>query len=182
MNIFRVLGAVGLAASLSALGQPAQAQEKMMGEIFMTGANYCPRGSMKADGQLLPIAEYSAMFSLFGTVYGGDGRTTFALPDLRGRVPVGTGSGPGLTARNIGRKIGAETQTLTVAPAHAHGLNGSTPAGEAAASPDADADGIPPAPAVPTDMIAGTQAVSVLDPSLAINFCVAINGFYPSRN
>ncbi len=98
--------------------------EPFLGEIKMVGFNFAPRGWALADGQLLPISANSALFSLYGTTYGGDGRTTFALPDLRGRTPIHQGSGQGLTERRIGSKGGAEYATLNVnqLPPHAHAL------------------------------------------------------------
>jgi microcystin-dependent protein len=99
-----------------------------IGEIMMFGGNFCPRGYAAADGQLISIASNSALFSIFGTFYGGDGRTTFGLPDLRGRVPVHVGSGPGLPPVREGQKGGAPNTTLTVAnlPAHKHDVAVST--------------------------------------------------------
>ncbi len=88
--------------------------EPYIGEIKMFAGNFAPRGWALCDGQLLPIAQNEALFSILGTTYGGDGRTTFGLPDLRGRAPVHAGSGPGLTPRNLGQKFGAEQTTLTV--------------------------------------------------------------------
>jgi microcystin-dependent protein len=89
---------------------PSRSQlEPFIGQISMFGGNFAPRGWAFCNGQLLPIAQNSALFSLLGTTYGGDGRTTFALPDLRGRVPVHFGSGPGLTPRSLGTRGGAET-------------------------------------------------------------------------
>ncbi len=100
----------------------AIAQEGFLGEVKLFAGNFAPRGWALCQGQLLPIAQNQALFSILGTIYGGDGRTTFALPDLRGRVPVGTGNGPGLSPSIIGRKGGSETQTLTVLnlPPHSH--------------------------------------------------------------
>lgn len=96
-------------------------------EMFLTsiigwGPNWAPRAWMLCAGQLLPISQFSAVFSLIGTIYGGDGRTTFALPDLRGRAPMAAGNGPGVTAYNIGQKTGANTTTLQVSniPPHNH--------------------------------------------------------------
>ena len=91
-------------------------------EIIMFGGNFAPRGWAFCDGQLLPISQNSALFSLLGTTYGGDGRTTFGLPDMRGRVPVHEGSGPGLTSRTLGSKFGANTRILSTAqmPSHSH--------------------------------------------------------------
>lgn len=81
----------GLALGATMFGSTAQAQDDYIGEIFMTGANFCPRDTTEANGQLLPIAQNTALFSLYGTIYGGDGRTTFALPDLRGAAPIHAG-------------------------------------------------------------------------------------------
>ena len=91
-------------------------------EEMPVGFTFCPRGWANADGQLLPISNYNALFALYGTTYGGDGRTTFALPDLRGRVPIHTGTGPGLTPRPLGQRSGQETVTLTLSelPSHSH--------------------------------------------------------------
>ncbi|MFC5049976.1 phage tail protein [Rubritalea spongiae] len=96
--------------------------DPFLAEIKMFAGNFAPRGWAFCDGQLLPISQYSAVFSLVGTIYGGDGRTTFALPDLRSRVPVHPGSGPGLSTYRLGQKGGAETVTLnqTQIPSHSH--------------------------------------------------------------
>ena len=88
--------------------------EPFIGQISIYAFNFAPRGWMPCDGRLLPIAQYTALFSLIGTTYGGDGRTTFALPDLRGRIVVGAGNGPGLTPRTIGEMSGTETNTLLI--------------------------------------------------------------------
>ena len=96
--------------------------EPFLGQIAMFGFNFAPRDWVQCDGQLLPIASNEALFSLLGTIYGGDGRTTFGLPDLRGRAPIGEGRGPGLTTRNLGSSGGRETNQLTVSqmPSHNH--------------------------------------------------------------
>ena len=96
--------------------------EPFIAQIMMFGGNFAPRGWAFCDGQLLPINQYSALFSLLGTTYGGDGRTTFALPDLRGRAPIHVGVGPGLTPVKGGERIGAEKTTLSIVnlPAHNH--------------------------------------------------------------
>lgn len=114
------LSVLALAAGLHSA--PVAAQEAMIGEIKCFGGNYAPRGWALLDGQLLAIAQYSALFSILGTTYGGDGRTTFALPDMRGRVLVHAGSGPGLSNRGLGQRSGTETNTLntTQLPAHVH--------------------------------------------------------------
>lgn len=98
---------------LSSFIQFAHAQDAMLGEVKLFAGNFAPKGWAFCKGQLLPIADNQALFSIIGTIYGGDGRTTFALPDLRGRVAVGDGSGPGLTNRNLGAKGGMEERALT---------------------------------------------------------------------
>ena len=100
---------IAATALLAAGAAPAQAQDRYLGEIFMMGTNFCPYGSVAAEGQILAIVEYQALFSLYGTIYGGNGRTTFALPDLRGRAPAGQGQGPGLRNRGQGEKYGADS-------------------------------------------------------------------------
>lgn len=96
--------------------------DPMMASIMMFGGNFAPRQWAFCQGQLLSISSQTAMFSLLGTIYGGDGRTTFALPDMRGRSPMGTGNGPGLTLRRQGQKGGQEDVTLSQVqmPSHSH--------------------------------------------------------------
>ena len=115
-----ILGLVLLLALLTVGG--ARAQDRYLGEVFMTAATFCPRDTLEAAGQLVSIASNTALYSLLGTTYGGDGMTTFALPDLRGRVPIGFGQGPGLSDYPQGSSGGTETTTLTQGqmPAHAH--------------------------------------------------------------
>jgi microcystin-dependent protein len=98
--------------------------EPFIGQIMLVGFNYCPRGWAEANGALLPIAQNTALFSLLGTTYSGDGRTTFGLPDLRGRVPIGDGTGAGLSPYQLGQKGGVESVTLTSSqlPPHAHSI------------------------------------------------------------
>ena len=98
------------------------AQEGFIGEVKMFAGNFAPRSWALCQGQLLPISQNTALFSILGTTYGGDGRTTFALPDMRGRVAMGAGNGPGLTSRRIGQKFGTQTQILSILnlPAHNH--------------------------------------------------------------
>ena len=168
--------------------------EPFVGEIIMFGGNFAPRGYALCDGQLLPIAQNQALFSLLGTTYGGDGRTTFALPDLRGRVPVHQGAGPGLAPRPIGDKGGQERVTLSVnqMPAHSHVLKASTkaatatgPGGQvmAQANPVAYKDGAASTALAPAALgqTGASQGHPNLMPYLSINFCIALNGIYPSR-
>ena len=100
--------------------------EPFIGQIIMFGGNFAIRSFALCDGQLQPISQNTALFSLLGTIYGGDGRTTFALPDLRGRVPVHMGNGPGLSSYRIGQRLGVERMTLTAnnVPPHSHPLTG----------------------------------------------------------
>ena len=114
--------ACALAIVLGGVSTPAAAQETLIGEIKWVPYDFVPRGWAACDGQLLPIAQNQALFSLLGTYYGGDGRVTFALPDMRGRVPMHLGQGVGLTNRTIGEKGGAEEHALTIdqLPAHSH--------------------------------------------------------------
>ena len=104
--------------------------EPFLAQIIMFGGNFAPRGWAFCDGQLLPIASYSALFSIMGTTYGGDGRTTFALPDLRGRAPIHEGHGPGLPSYRLGQKGGEPTHTLNVTemPSHNHIATGTVKA------------------------------------------------------
>lgn len=96
--------------------------EPLIGQIMMFAGNFPPRGWAYCNGQLLAISQNTALFSILGTTYGGDGRTTFALPDLRGRVPISLGTGPGLSTRQIGQRSGEETHTLNITemPNHNH--------------------------------------------------------------
>lgn len=98
----------------------------MLAEMRMFGGNFAPRAWALCDGQLLPINQNQALFSIIGTIYGGDGRTTFALPDMRGRAPLHPGNGPGLSSRSEGQKGGTETNTLntTQLPSHNHSSSG----------------------------------------------------------
>jgi microcystin-dependent protein len=118
-----VIAAAVLAAGSLVHSAPAQAAvDPFLGEVMLVGYNFCPRGWASTEGQLLAISQNSALFSLLGTIYGGDGRTTFALPDLRSRVPLGQGTGSGLSTVNIGQKGGAEaiTQSAGQMPSHTH--------------------------------------------------------------
>ena len=104
--------------------RPALAQEPFLGEIRWVGFNFAPRGWATCDGQIMNIAQNTALFALLGTTYGGDGQTTFALPDMRGRAPVHVGQGPGLSTRDMGEVGGTEAVTLSLSemPIHAHAL------------------------------------------------------------
>ena len=167
--------------------------EPLLGMIQLFGYDWAPTGWARCDGQLLSISQNTALFSLLGTTYGGDGRTTFALPDLRGRAPVHDGQGPGLSSRNLGEVYGHETVTLTTGqlPAHTHGVQGSataaskSPSGAVPAYNDqGSAYGAPDGTAMATNMTQPTgssQPVDTIPPVLAMNYCIAVEGIYPSR-
>lgn len=176
---------------------PAKAQaEPFLGQIMMVGYTFCPRGWAEANGQLLPISNNTALYSLYGTTYGGDGRTSFALPDLRGRVAIHTGTGPGLSPRQLGARAGTESNTLNVnqMPPHSHSLNGTTtaaasgsPAGNLAADTGRSAAyAAGSADAQMSSSAIGTtgagQPVDNMPPYLVMRYCVALQGIYPSRS
>lgn len=171
--------------------------ETFLGGIFMVGFNFAPRGFATCDGQILSIAQNTALFALLGTQYGGNGQTTFALPDLRGRVPMHQGQGPGLTPRSMGELSGSENTTLVTPnlPAHNHTLNafsetgnlgtpqGSLLAGTGIVDPEYRASG--------TLVSMGAQAIGSagsgtpfnnVQPYLVVNFVIALQGIFPSRN
>lgn len=170
--------------------------DPFIGEIRMFAGNFAPRSWAMCDGQLLLISQNDTLFSLFGTIYGGDGRTTFGLPDLRGRVPIHYGSGPGLTPRSIGQKSGVENVSLNTneMPSHDHPLQASTdiadqtaPAGNVTAQPSAAdlyfaADPTVPMNANAVTRTGGSQQHTNVMPFLCVTFIVALFGIYPSRD
>lgn len=169
-----------------------------VGEIRMFGFNFAPVGWMACAGQILSIAGNETLFTLIGTTYGGDGQTTFALPDLQGRIPIGMGQGGGLSNRTIGQESGVETVTLTVnqIPAHTHLMNANANPGNAEAPTNAY-----PAKAVPgganayttspnttvnmspnmVTSIGGSQPHDNMMPFLTVNFCISLFGIFPSQ-
>ena len=176
------------------------AQEPFIGEVRMFAGNFAPRGWALCDGQLLSIAQNSALFSILGTTYGGDGRTTFALPDLRGRVPVHPGNGPGLSPRTLGEKNGTENNTLSTSqlPSHTHNVtvtsyvyddeaNSNDPAGKHPAvsgenmySSHTNAEG--GTPDVTIGETGQGQPVNNMQPYITVNYIIALVGYYPSPN
>jgi microcystin-dependent protein len=162
----------------------------------MFAGNFAPRGWAYCDGQLLAVAQNDALFSLLGTVYGGDGRTTFGLPDMRGRIPIHAGSGPGLSARKLGAKGGEEKVTATAnqLPAHSHPFQGTeqlgntpNPSGNALAKSTTADTYINEAPSAAMAANAvtaagGSRSHTNTQPYLAIHFIIALFGIYPSRN
>ncbi len=150
--------------------------DNFLGQILMVGFNFAPNGWMLCQGQILSISQNTALFSLLGTFYGGDGITTFALPDLRGRVPVGQGQGLGLPYFVMGQVGGSATTQI---------LNNNLPPlllpnglpQLAAASSDA-ASGIK---VTPSALVGEQQPINIMQPYLCLNFVIAVNGIYPSR-
>lgn len=166
-----------------------------VGQIMAFGGNYAPQGWALCDGSLLSIDQYQVLFTLIGTTYGGDGQTTFALPDLRGRAALHQGQGPGLSSYSLGQAGGAEAVTLTVGqlPPHSHPVLGNSGAGTSpnpsgavwAGSPvsvytaGAAANAAMNATAVSAS--GGSQPHDNMLPFLTLNFCIALEGIYPSQ-
>jgi microcystin-dependent protein len=174
--------------------------EVFVGQVLPVAFPFAPRGLAKCDGQILPLSQNQALFSLLGTVYGGNGTTTFALPDLRGRVPVGFGpsADPGwpVSPYELGEKAGTETVMLTIAqlPSHAHQCSGTTTQGDKG-NPTNALYGANSAPIYGTAgagevtlaagtiaRVGGNLAHNNVQPFTAINFCIALTGIFPSRN
>ena len=165
--------------------------EPFLGEIKIFGFNFAPRGFAFCNGQLLPINQNQSLYSLLGTFYGGDGRTNFALPDLRSRVALHFGQGAGLSERRIGSRAGSEAHTQ--APAHAHQLRAvsanadqTSPSGNvpATAREDTYSGASPTNTNMSTGAIQSTGPASVdhMPPYLAVNWCIALTGIFPSRS
>jgi microcystin-dependent protein len=200
------LGAVlgGAALARPALAGPTQVtgQEPYLGEIMLVGWNFATQGWMICDGTLLPISQYQALFQLLGTTYGGNGTTTFALPDLRGRAPKHTGQGTGLSNYARGVQGGGEGLTLitSIMPTHSHTVNASTgpatsssPIGAVPAVPsgtDVNGETVPvlayTGPSTGTEAagaLANTgssQAINLRSGQLAMNYQIAVQGIYPT--
>jgi microcystin-dependent protein len=167
--------------------------EPFLGEIRNFGFTFAPRGWALCQGQLLSIQQNSALFSLLGTQYGGDGVTTFGLPDLRGRVSMGFGQGPGLSNRTQGEVAGTETVTLTSnqLPGHSHTVaaaSAATSKNPAAAVPAFTSAGSSYGTSADLAMspnmigpVPGNQPHDNLQPYLVTNWCIAMEGIFPSR-
>ena len=201
MKLSRFSLFAGAAIGAFAATVPVQAQDPMLGQVTAFGFNFCPRGWASADGQFLPISQNQALYALYGTTYGGNGTTTFAIPDLRGRRSIGDGNSP--TAGNyvLGQKAGSTSFTLSVPqlPAHTHTgtIGASTTAADSnipvrnsfAASTGTNAylDGNPAANNMHPDLVrmdntGGSASVNKVSPYVAINWCVALQGVFPSRS
>jgi microcystin-dependent protein len=173
------------------MGQP------FVGEIRMFAGNFAPAGWMFCEGQLLPISENETLFNLIGTTYGGDGQETFALPDLRGRVPIHQGTGPGLTSRQLAETGGTETVTLTTntIPIHTHPALCNDGTGASTSNPNAGtwttADtanylstgattGFMGTPSILSSPVGGSQPHENLVPYLCVDFIISLFGIFPT--
>ncbi len=167
--------------------------DPFIGQVILFAGNFAPRGWALCQGQLLSIAQNNALFSILGTTYGGDGRTTFALPDLRGRTAVQEGTGPGLPPVSLGERYGSNTISITAAnlptvsvsiPASSDDATGDEPNGLAMALSESNIYG---PPSSGEHMAAGTlqggnQPINNASPSLGMNYIIALVGTYPSRS
>jgi len=192
----RLLQIVAIALVMSPCRVQAQATEPYLGQILMVGFNFAPVGWAMCNGEILPISEYPALFQLIGTTFGGDGINTFALPDLRGRVPIHMGQGLGLSNYVIGQQGGEEEVTLTISqmPAHTHALAAQSALGSSAnptggiwasqsrldiyssASPDT------PMGLSTTSAAGGSQPHDNRSPYLVVNYIIALEGVFPTQN
>ncbi|KIO77480.1 hypothetical protein TH53_09435 [Pedobacter lusitanus] len=185
----------------------AASTQPFVGEIAMVGFNFPPNGWATCDGQLMPISQNTALFSLLGTYYGGDGRSTFALPNLKGSVPIGIGQGPGLSDRVLGEVSGTPNETLSFQemPMHTHALGAGLKTGTAPNTANAVAS--LPAAATNTDNLYANTASATdymaplavnlnpqtsvsggnlphnnMQPYLVVNFVIALRGVFPQRS
>lgn len=179
--------------------------EPYLGNVSVFAGNFAPRGWMFCQGQLLAIAAYDALFALIGTTYGGDGQTTFALPDFRSRIAIHAGQGQGLSYYTLGEIGGGENTTLlsTQMPAHTHSLisfsvkqaastattgvnnpqNAFPASGANVYTNSSDGTAMGSYPSISATPIAGgSQPIPTIQPYLAMNFVIAVEGIFPSRN
>lgn len=171
-------------------------ENPFLGTVMLFAGNFPPRGFAFCSAQILPIAQNTALFALLGTTYGGNGQTTFALPDLRGRTPIHFGQGPGLSNFQLGETGGAESVTLiqTEMPAHTHNVNVNSDNGTTN-NPNNNYFAATPAflqytnVAPNTNLVpgaigtaGGSQPHNNIQPYLTLNYCIALEGIFPSRN
>ncbi|MDQ2088327.1 phage tail protein [Marimonas arenosa] len=207
MKITCSAAALGLAVAISPLGttRAEAGTDAYIGELMLVGYNFCPRATLEAAGQLLAISQNTALFSLLGTTFGGDGRTTFGLPDLRGRTAIGYGAGPGLGNYSWGQRGGAESFTMATQqmPSHNHMVNAVGEGGDKGGPGNDYLSIVAPVPADPNatkysayhdgppdrqmdpGMVSnngGSQPVTHRGPYLAMKWCIVTQGIFPSRN
>jgi microcystin-dependent protein len=192
-----LLSAATVAPLLASNQANAQSTEPFIGEVKVVGFNFCPSGYLPASGQLLSISQYTALFSLVGTTFGGNGQTTFGLPDLRGRAPIHFGQGAGLSNYSLGQLSGTESTTLLLnnLPSHTHRVQATNVLGDKGgpqdkilaaknADPKHYLEGTPNR-LMAADMITSagsSQPVDIRRPYLAMMICIALEGVYPSQN
>ena len=197
MKFKKILQGVLIAGALfNGVSTVNAGDQPFIGEVQWFAGNFAPRGWALCDGQLLSISSNQALFSILGTIYGGDGRTTFGLPDVRGRVMIHEGTGPGLSPRSLGSRSGTETETLTAnqMPNHTHTLNASggsatavVPNGNVLASPgrtrlyDSGAANVNMSASSITST-GGNQSHNNMQPYNTLNCIIALQGIFPSRN
>ena len=200
--MMKLVQGVLLTAGLVLAAGQAAAQECFIGEVRMFAGNFAPRGWALCDGQLLSINSNTALFSILGTTYGGDGRTTFGLPGMRGRVPLHAGTGPGLTNRRLGQRAGTETHQPSLAQlmSHSHNLvatavtatetqpgNSRVLASKTRTKLYADDDTLDPDNPVTmspesVSSTGGGAPVTNMQPYVALNYIICLQGVFPSRN
>lgn len=172
--------------------------EPFIATIIMFGGNFAPSGWALCNGQILSITQNSALFSILGTNYGGNGQTTFGLPDMRSRVPIHSGQGNGLSPYSLGQQSGSESNTITVSqlPTHDHIVaplsnnsegGSAKPAGNFMGKTGGDAiyassHDNSPMGATPSSLTGGNQPTPNIQPILCVNFIIALVGIYPSRD
>ncbi len=169
--------------------KPVYSQEGFIGEVKLFAGNFAPRGWALCEGQLLAISSNTALFSILGTTYGGDGRTTFALPDLRGRVAIGPGTGPGLSTYRLGQRSGSETNTMLVnnIPAMTYGIPAYTaeefrPGTIEKGTASILTTGHKSNETFKTTINGRSQSMNNMQPSLGMNYIICLYGTFPSRN
>jgi len=171
-----------------------------MGSIMPMAFSFAPYGWMSCEGQLLPISQYSAVFALLGTMYGGNGQTTFQLPDLRGRMIIGQGTGPGLPTYDVGEMGGAPQVTLLISqmPMHTHAIvakanglssnsndpNGNYFGGGTVANYDTaqDNSSVLNPQCITAGVAGGSQPVGIMNPYVAMYYNICMQGIFPTRN
>lgn len=164
-----------------------RSDDPLLGTIMMFGGTFAPRRWAFCNGQLLSTSQYQSLFSILGTNYGGDGRSTFALPDLRGRVPIHSGngnSGPGLRTYRLGQRGGRETNTLmpNELPAHNHVLQGLDQAGSGDSKQFVKMGKSDQTQPLQTQATGNGQAFNNMQPSLAVNYIISLEGIFPNRS
>jgi microcystin-dependent protein len=194
MKLMTTLAAGMAAGALISTAASAQI-EQYIGDVMLVGFSFCPEGWVEANGDLLPISQYDALFALIGTTYGGNGQTTMGVPDLRGRIPVGAGTGPGLAPVQRGEMFGTETVTLTSAnlAQHTHVVLGTTQIADVVSPQNAT----PASFAQPRYRVGGvdvtmdedmitpageSQPVPVRAPTLGLRYCMATEGMFPPQS